>query len=150
MIISITWDQIQPIWSNHLWTNRNSLIEPTSAMCYLDGYNMQNMKMLPSFFGYLINNKIVGVNSGHACPTNTSYRSRGLWVDPLFRNRGIGQSLLNATIKQGQLEGYTMIWSYPRQSSWKTYQSVGFTLTSDWTPSETSDANAYCLGEFLF
>ena len=150
MIVSITWSQIQSIWQQYLWPDRISVIESVSAMCYLNGYDMKNMESTPSFFGYVVDNTVIGVNSGHACPLNSSYRSRGLWVNPLHRNRGIGQALLNATIKQGQLEGYTMIWSYPRQSSWKTYQSVGFTLTSDWTPSETSDANAYCLGEFLF
>lgn len=149
MIISISWEEIRFIWQQHLWPNRISAIEPTSAMCCLGGYDIKNTESIPSFFGYVRDNKIVGVNSGHACPSDSTYRSRGLWVDPLFRGQGIGQTLLTAVINQGQSEGYNTVWSYPRQTSWKTYQSVGFTLISDWQPSETSDANAYCTGTFL-
>jgi len=103
------------------------------------------MSSTPTFFGYIINDKIVAVNSGHACPNQNNYRSRGLWVDPNYRGKGIARKLLTATIKQGQQEGYTQIWSYPRRSSWPTYQAVGFKLASDWEVSETSEANAYCI-----
>jgi GNAT superfamily N-acetyltransferase len=113
-------------------------------MCYLGGHDLENMKSVPTFFGYIKNNKIVGVNSGHACPNTNNYRSRGLWVDPQYRGQGIGQQLLNAVKDQGLVEGYKTVWSYPRKSSWKTYQAVGFILGSKWQSSETSDANAYC------
>jgi GNAT superfamily N-acetyltransferase len=66
----------------------------------------------------------------------------------LFRGQGIGQSLLAAVVKQGQSEGYNTVWSYPRQTSWTTYQSVGFSLISDWETSENSNANAYCMATF--
>jgi GNAT superfamily N-acetyltransferase len=103
------------------------------------------MYSTPKFFGYIINDNIVAVNSGHACPNQNNYRSRGLWVDPNYRKQGIAQQLLTATIKQGHQEGYTQIWSYPRRSSWSTYQAVGFELISDWNASETSESNAYCI-----
>jgi GNAT superfamily N-acetyltransferase len=103
------------------------------------------MQSTPIFLGYIINDNIVAVNSGHACTNQNNYRSRGLWVDPNYRRQGIAQLLLTATIEQGQQEGYTQIWSYPRQSSWPTYQAVGFKLASDWEISETSEANAYCV-----
>jgi GNAT superfamily N-acetyltransferase len=114
-------------------------------MCFLNGYDMINMSSTPTFFGYIINDKIVAVNSGHACPNQNNYRSRGLWVDPNYRSQGIARQLLTATIEQGHSEGYDQIWSYPRQSSWSTYQAVGFELVSDWEVSETSEANAYCM-----
>jgi GNAT superfamily N-acetyltransferase len=114
-------------------------------MCYLKGYDMANMQSIPTFYGYIINDFIAGVNSGHACPNQNNYRSRGLWVDLNYRGQGIGQNLLKATIGQGHKEGYDQIWSYPRQTSWSTYSAVGFELTSDWASSETSEANAYCL-----
>ena len=103
---------------------------------------MSNMITHPTFFGYIQDNKIVGVNSGHACEDN--YRSRGLWVEPGYRNQGIGTILLKATIDQGVSEGFDLIWSYPRNTSWPTYRSAGFKLTSKWQTSETSEANAFC------
>jgi GNAT superfamily N-acetyltransferase len=114
-------------------------------MCFLNGHDSANIESIPTFFGYIINDAIVGVNSGHACPNQNNYRSRGLWVDPNYRGQGLAQKLLTATIEQAQQEGYTQIWSYPRLSSWPTYQAVGFKLASDWAASETSEANAYCV-----
>jgi len=145
MIKEITWKKTHYIWKNYLWLTRSSPIEPVSAMCFLNGYDMTNMQSTPTFYGYMINGFIVGVNSGHACPNQNNYRSRGLWVDPDYRGRGIGQQLLKATIEQGKQEGYAEIWSYPRQSSWPTYNSAGFELVSTWEVSETSEANAYCI-----
>ena len=145
MLTELNWKEIHIIWTTHLWPNRSSPIEPVSAMCFLNGHNMANMVSIPTFYGYIVNDKIVGVNSGHACPDQNNYRSRGLWVDPNYRGRGIGQQLLTATINQGLQEGYDQIWSYPRRSSWPTYRAVGFALASEWEVSETSEANAYCI-----
>ena len=145
MVIELEWKKMHYIWKNYLWLDRSSPIEPNSAMCFLNGHDMDNMQSTPTFFGYMIDNFIVGVNSGHACPNQNNYRSRGLWVDPDYRGQGIGRQLLTATIEQGQQEGYSQIWSYPRQTSWSTYQAVGFKLASDWEVSETSEANAYCI-----
>lgn len=144
MIELIAWQDILPIWKNELWPTRVSPIEPTSAMCYLNDYDMNNMLTEPSFFGYIIDNKIIGVNSGHSCPRSNSYRSRGLWVHPKHRGQGIGQQLLKAVVAKGFDEGRTMIWSYPRKTSWGTYSSVGFSLDTEWTKSETSEQNAFC------
>lgn len=146
MIKLLDWSTIESIWCNYLWPNRTSKIEPNSAMSYKSGYDMYNMTTDPSFFGYYINDKLVGVNSGHSCSNNT-YRSRGLWVDPEYRNKGIGRQLLLETINQAKREGSNMIWSFPKRTSWKTYNSVGFKLSSDWQSSETSEANAYCILE---
>ena len=113
-------------------------------MCFLMNYNMANMSTEASFFGFIIDDQLVGVNSGHMCPRGNSYRSRGLWVHPYFRKKGIGQQLLTATIEQGWKENAAMVWSYPRKTSWNTYEAVGFKLASDWLPSETSEYNAFC------
>jgi GNAT superfamily N-acetyltransferase len=144
MLELITWEDILLIWKNELWPDRISPIEATSAMCYLNDYDMDNMLTTPSFFGYIVDNKIVGVNSGHSCPKSKSYRSRGLWVHPDHRGRGIGQQLLKATIAKGFDEGNTMVWSYPRKTSWNTYAAVGFSLDTEWKKSETSEQNAFC------
>lgn len=143
MIIQISFESIYPIWQNDLWFNRTSKIETNSAMKYLGGIDILNMSYTATFFGYMLNNKIVGVNSGHRC-SDQSYRSRGLYVYPEFRSKGIGSLLLEACIKQAQLEDCKFIWSYPKKSSWKTYEKVGFSLSSIWEVSEM-DINAYCM-----
>lgn len=146
MIKKISWNEIFVIWNTELWPNRKSKIEANSAMCYLDGIDIKNMYTSPTFFGYVKNGKILGVNSGHKC-YDDNYRSRGLWVDPNYRNQGIGTKLLLATIEQAEKENANFIWSFPRYSSWNTYKNAGFRLTSEWKASETSESNAYCVKE---
>lgn len=157
MIKPITWQEIELIWRKKLWPGRVTAIETNSAMCFGGGHDMGNMITPVSFFGFYIDNKIVGVNSGHSCPLSNSYRSRGLWVDKKHRGKGIGRELLKVTIEQGFKENREMIWSYPRQTSWSTYSAVGFKLQGDWHASETASLlgaksaglpsktlNAYC------
>ena len=139
----ISFHQILPIWDNYLWPNRISEITPTSAMCYLGGYDLVNMDSIPTFLAYVIDGEIAGVNSGHMCKDN-AYRSRGLYVFEKFRGKGIGTALLKATIEQAVKEEAALCWSYPKDSSWNTYTRAGFTLVSDWESSENG-TNAYCM-----
>jgi len=146
MIVKISFEEILDIWRNKLWPNRISKIESHSAMLLNGTMTLQNWQFEPSYFAYKIDNNIVGCNSGHKCEDN-SYRSRGLFVFPEYRKRGIGVELLLATIQQANLEKCNNVWSYPRQSSWATYQKAGFSLYSDWHQGE-SDINAYCILKF--
>lgn len=143
MIVNVQFNDIVHIWQNYLWPNRTSKIESTSAMCFLGNYDLENMKSNPTFFAYKINGEIAGVNSGHFCKADDSYRSRGLFVFNKYRNQGIGTSLLLATIEQAIRENANLVWSYPRISSWNTYNKAGFELASNWEPSELGK-NAYC------
>ena len=142
MITEISFVEIYDIWNQYLWPNRQSKIESNSAMVFLGGYNIANMHFKPTFTAYKDNNKIVGVNSGHKCIDN-SYRSRGLYVLPEYRKKGIGVALLRQTIKNARNENCEFVWSYPKQSSWNTYSIAGFNLAGDWHQSEL-DTNAYC------
>lgn len=142
MPIEIDFEIIFPVWKNKLWPERQSKIESTSAMNYLGGYNIQNMDYKPTFYGYFIDTKLVGVNSGHLCRDN-SYRSRGLFVDLDYRNQGIGKLLLLASINRGRIENAKFVWSYPKHTAYKTYLGAGFSVTSDWEKSELGQ-NAYC------
>jgi len=144
MIKKITFEDILPIWEIHLWPNRISKIESNSAMNLLGGYDLFNMNTIPTFFGYYVNDMLIGVNSGHMC-INKQYRSRGLYVKEPYRRMGVGRELLLSTIIQGHREKAELCWSYPRESSWDAYESAGFALISDWEKSETSDSNAYCV-----
>lgn len=142
MIEKITFSEIYPIWSSLLWTNRQSKIDPVSAMCYLGGYDLVNMSYPPTFFAYMVDGEIAGVNSGHMC-MDGQYRSRGLYVSINYRGQGLGTALLKRTIKQAEIEGALMCWSYPRETSWSTYQKAGFLLTSNFMPDESGN-NAFC------
>lgn len=144
MISMISFKEIFPIWKNYLWPDRKSEITSNSAMCFRNGYDLYNMNTQASFLGYFISDMLVGVNSGHMCK-DLQYRSRGLFVFEAYRGLGIGRELLSATINQAKLENAKMIWSYPRKTSWKTYESAGFKLVTEWQKSETSDDNAYCM-----
>ena len=139
----ITFDEIYPIWRDHLWPERSSDITPNSAMCFLEGYDLVNMETTPTFFSVMIDGEIAGVNSGHMCK-DLQYRSRGLFVFEKFRGKNIGRDLLLATIDQARKESAVMCWSYPRKSSWKSYLAAGFELASVWKSSEITNANAYC------
>jgi GNAT superfamily N-acetyltransferase len=143
MIKKLMFNEVLPIWKNHLWPDRQSSIDPNSAMCFLGGYDLVNMDPIPTFFAFIVDGEIAGVNSGHMCKDN-HYRSRGLYVFPDFRGKGIGTILLKATIAQAKAETAVLCWSYPKKTSWKSYLAAGFKLASCWGGSETSDANAYC------
>lgn len=143
MIEKISFSEILPIWKNYLWPNRVSDITPTSAMSFMGGYDLQNMSPNPTFFAYIIDDEIAGVNSGHMCKDN-EYRSRGLYVFEKFRGAGIGAELLTATIERAKEEGATLCWSYPKDSSWNTYAKAGFFLVSEFEASENGN-NAYCM-----
>ena len=139
----IDFDTILPFWRDRLWFGRISPIESHSAMLHLSTkYDMENFTLPAWYCGYYVDDEIVGVNSGHMC-ADGSARSRGLWVCPENRKNGLGKQLLLATIDQAKIQGANSIWSYTRKTSWPTYESAGFALTSNWEQSETSEANAY-------
>jgi GNAT superfamily N-acetyltransferase len=142
MIKEVGFSDIVEIWTKKLWPERVSSIETHSAMLISGEYELKNFNYPPTFFVYMVNDVIAGCNSGHKCCDGT-YRSRGLFVFPEYRKKGIGKELLLATIDQGKKETCTLIWSYPRFESWPTYNSAGFNLISSWSTSETG-TNAYC------
>ena len=145
MITTTSFDEVFPIWRNFLWPDRTSVIEKHSAMLFLTGFDLKNFEYEPTFLCYLIKDTVAGINSGHKC-CDGSYRSRGLYVFPEYRGKGIGTLLLKETASQAARENCSFIWSYPRQSSWSTYLSAGFVLASNWLESE-NNINAVCRRE---
>jgi len=146
MIVETDFETIRYIWKDYLWPTRTSAIEQHSAMLLNGTFDIKNFDNKATFLLYHDNGSIAGCNSGHLCSDN-SYRSRGLYVFPEYRKQGIGKKLLEHTINIGKKENANMIWSYPRYESWKTYQSAGFSLCSEWAASETG-TNAYCILKF--
>ena len=94
------------------------------------------------YWGFYNNDQLCGVNSGHAT-TDTEYRSRGLWVDPMWRSEGVGTALLSKTIEHAKLEGYVMCWSLPRVSALSVYKRSGFLEVGERLSTETSYQNVY-------
>jgi GNAT superfamily N-acetyltransferase len=130
MIQRIDWNTILPVWRDRLWSGRKTDIKPTNGLKFLGGFDKNIEKNDPIFVGAYVNGKLVGVNSGHA--TNQSeYRSRGIYVFPEYRGRGIAQELLKAIEKQAIAERKGTLWSMPRASALKTYEKFGFEVVSD-------------------
>jgi GNAT superfamily N-acetyltransferase len=131
LIKEITWEMIKQIWTDHLWAGRKSLIEPTSSIKFMGGYDLSIKSNTPAFFGaFTDEGKCIGVNSGFST-SKTHYRSRGLYVFPKHRGKGIGQLLLTRTIEEAKNENKNIIWSMPRKSSLGVYESVGYVVISD-------------------
>jgi GNAT superfamily N-acetyltransferase len=143
----ISFDTILHIWQDKLWPNRQSAIEPMSAMTWPfegapDPIDMSIFDYKPTFWGVYIDDKLVGVNSGHRT-THTQYRSRGIWVDPDYRGRGIAQRLFTLTEHQALVEGCLLVWSIPRKTALSSYTKFGFETVGGYIETETADANIY-------
>lgn len=130
-IREIDWNEILPVWQLKLWPNRKSKIEKTSAMTFDGSIDMSFMIEDSLFLGAFVDDTLVGVNSGHRAGIN-AFRSRGLYVDPLYRGNGIASSLLARTILIAALHKCTYVWTIPRKSSLPTYERAGFVKCSDW------------------
>jgi len=130
MIKKITFKQVYPIWKNHLWLGRVSEIKPTNGIKYLGGWDKEIEDNIPTFFGAFIGDKCVGVNSGFKTDENY-YRSRGIYVFPEYRRRGLAQNLLTAVQGQAYAERCKYLWSMPRQSALSTYEKFGFVRSSE-------------------
>jgi GNAT superfamily N-acetyltransferase len=143
MIIEISFEQIIPFWQR-LWPwNAEKTFEPHSCMRYRGGYFGLDYIPDTTYFALLVDDKIVGVNSGHTTPDNL-YRSRGLWIEKEYRGKGLGVPLLAAGVTKARQLKCDGIWSFPRDTSRKTYEAAGFIITSDWIISEYDIKNAYC------
>lgn len=143
----LNFEKIKSIWQTKLWPNRTSAIETHSAMTWPfegnpDPINMDIFNYPASFWGAYLDNKLVGVNSGHKT-TDKQYRSRGVWVDPEYRKRGVAQMLFLMTAHQAKVEGCEMLWSIPRKTALPAYTKFGFETVGDFIVTETSDANIY-------
>lgn len=143
-IKNLTFSDIFPIWTNNLWGYK---AEPSSCMVYgnRDQYDMNIFNNPVTYFGVFDGDTLMGVNSGFQTDENF-YRSRGLWVFPEYRGRGIGNLLLSEVLKQAKKKKIHNVWSYPRKSALRSYLNVGFNQTSDWIYEKDGDRyNCYVL-----
>lgn len=146
MIKELPYDTVYEFWKEYLWPERNTIL-PMSTMRYKDtAYDGILKNYNTTFFGYVINNTVVAVNSGHAT-SRIHYRSRGLYVMPKYRYNNIGTALLEYTTKLAARENKKYCWSLPRKTALKTYLNAGFEQTSDFFETETSELNCYVIKE---
>lgn len=146
MIKELEYNDVYFFWKTYLWPDRKT-ITPMSTMRYMDEpYKDIEKKYKPTFYGFIVNNNIVGVNSGHAS-SKIHYRSRGLYVLPEYRGNNIGVELLKYCMLLAQRENKKYCWSLPKKTALKTYLKAGFEKTSDFFQTETSDLNCYVIRE---
>lgn len=132
----LDYREILSVWETHLWPGRED-IKPMSSMEFLSGYDISvYSKYKPYFIGAFDRDTIVGVNSGH-CVNDDMYRSRGLWVNPVYRGKGIAKTLLVHTDEQAVKSGCKYIFTVPRKDSQYAYLSVGYNLVGDWHETDT-------------
>ena len=129
----LIWREISKIWETKLWPGRSD-IKSMSSMTDTFTYDLSIYeKYKPEFYGIIDTDihEVVGVNSGHQTADGI-FRSRGLYVDPAYRGRGLGISLLRYTIHRAkECHGCHTVWSYPKDTALKTYTSVGFVPYTD-------------------
>ncbi len=126
MIKNISFEKILPTWKTQLWPGRESAIEPLSALNQQGKVDMEIFKQTPHFFGYYENNQLVGVNSCHRTSDN-ALRSRGLWVHPDFRNKGIASKLILHVFAFAKENEIPVVWTMARHSAAEFYLRLGFT-----------------------
>lgn len=132
-ILHISYEDILPFWKE-LWPNRE-VYKPIVGMTYLGGFDKNIEKNTPIFYGYFLDNTCVGVNSYFQ--THDIVRSRGLYVKPEHRGKGIGVKLLNF-IKEDT------VWSIPRKESIHTYIKSNFLQTTDFVKMDFGE-NCYAI-----
>ncbi len=124
-----SFEKILPIWTDHLWPGRHSVIEPISRLKFLGGYDRTVENREPRFFVAYEEGQVIGVNS---CLRTgpTEFRSRGLFVFPQHRHRGVASLLLEASCAVARERGATSIWSAAREGAVAAYRRVGFSVVS--------------------
>lgn len=128
----VAFDDILPMWRDLLWNGRVDDIRPMSSMLYQGGYDMNIYERYsPTFYAIKYDDEIIACNSGHQTSDN-SYRSRGLYVSPTHRQRGLAKRLLYATCDHARSLLCSYVWTVPRKNSLNAYTGVGFKQTSDW------------------
>ena len=154
----ITFEEVLPMWQEHLWPNKKSInkinLWKKNPSGYPYNYGLHKpwsfnkliidsaiKNSTPYFYGIYEDNQLVAVNSGYMTDED-SFRSRGLFVLPKYRNKGYAKKLLEKTMLTGYMSGCTICWSVPRKESLKCYESLGFEKKGDFFITE-SGLNCY-------
>lgn len=117
-------NNIQKLWKE-LWPNRKD-IHPMSSLAINGSIDMSIYKKYsPTFWLLQTKKEDIGCVSGH--PTSEeSFRLRGLYVKPEYRENGFSHKLLSEALLFARKAGYKLAWTLPRVSVLGVYESVGF------------------------
>lgn len=120
----IDFETIFPYWKEHLWPERKSRIEPVSYIILNGQIDGSIREFEPRFFSICFQNEIIGVLSYHATASNT-FRLRGLWISPLYRNQKLGTRLINEVLSEIPPKPH-LIWLMSRMQNRQYYKNFGF------------------------
>lgn len=141
----IDFDLAKSYWNKTLWVDRD--IKPVSSMLYSSGYNMNvyNLEIsMPVYLAIFNNNEMIAINSVFNSDDD-ELRSRGLYVNPLFRGQGLSSLLLNKSLAIGKNRNCKYCWTLPKKESFYAYEKVGFIKTSEW---QTFDYGVNCYARY--
>ena len=146
MIEKITFADILPVWRDYLWPERQSDIDPTSAMSFLGGYDLVNMDSEPTFFAYFVDGEIAGMAIWFLNYSTWQGKHgiylEDLFIKPEFRGRGFGKALLQHLAKvcdergYGRFQWWVLDWNEP---SINFYKSIGAKAMDEWTVYRVSE-----------
>jgi GNAT superfamily N-acetyltransferase len=121
------FSEILPVWREFLWPQRESRIEPVSAIGENGTIDLSWLESRPDFWKLNRENKIIGVVSSLSSTFHGSVRLRGLWVAPEFRGEGLGKLLVESVVDEALSQNIRRVWTMARNSALPFYLSYGFT-----------------------
>jgi ribosomal protein S18 acetylase RimI-like enzyme len=135
MIKEITFEEIRKIWEKYLWAEYvkdGYTINPInltsqknyclSAVNFISNLNLLAKIIRPTYIGYFLDDKIIGVESGYKTSV-VHYRLRGLWVHEDHRHKGIATKLIRYLEDRCRKP---FLWTIPRESALDFYLKYGF------------------------
>lgn len=125
MIRDIDYETILKVWAeDDMWGKVHTDRIPKEYQTFdYDGLHSDEAGY-PIYYAFFDGDEICGVNS-YSHVNYEQCRSRGLYVYPKYRGKGIATKLLRYAIHQN--EGmYDFIWSLPRVGSESAYKNAGF------------------------
>lgn len=128
MIKLISFEDILPLWKE-LWPNTEP-IKPYNEWEFLGGYNSEIPRSNVWFIGYYDGDNLVGCNSCFMS-AKSHLRSRGIYILPEYRGRGISKYLFDKTIEIAEQNHAELVWSYPRLDALPSYLAAGFETIGD-------------------
>jgi GNAT superfamily N-acetyltransferase len=133
-IRELNFEQVLPVWRDHLWPQRDSEIKPVSSVTPNFDIDMKIYEFSDTvrFWGLFYGETIVAANSCFKSKQDEC-RSRGLWVHEDWRRRRLSQVLLQLVYQYAIENECTRVWSLPRQSALPAYECFGFQKVSPWT-----------------
>ena len=151
-IIELNFEHILPLWKDESMFG-DTIIKAVSSMKYwngLDHHGGNEMsvydldKSNPVYLGYIVGLELAGGVSFFSMENNI-YRTRGLFVYPKHRNKGIATKLLNRVIsrvhERHDIFEEGILWAMAGPNSIAAHRRVGFDQISEQFSHDLPDGN---------